>query len=168
MIFRIMRPEDMPEIMAIEREAYSLPWSEAAYLEDLTHEATVYITAEEEGKVAGYMGGWLIFDEVHITTVAVRADLRRKGVASVMLATYLDHILNYGTRFATLEVRISNVPAIGLYRKLGFKAVGVREHYYCDNDEAAVIMWTSDMRDGSFVKRLKELSRGAEIEDTRN
>ncbi len=91
--------------------------------------------------MAGYIICWFVADEVHVTNVAVRMDLRGRGIATRLVEEILRHARNDRMRYCTLEVRKSNDSARGLYRRLGFEARGIRPRYYSDNNEDAVIMW---------------------------
>jgi ribosomal-protein-alanine N-acetyltransferase len=92
-------------------------------------------------QLAGYIICWIVADEVHVTNIAVRKDLRNRRVATRLVEEVLSLARNEQMRFCTLEVRRSNEAAKELYRRLGFEARGVRSKYYSDNNEDALIMW---------------------------
>ncbi|GAC1431659.1 MAG: ribosomal protein S18-alanine N-acetyltransferase [Chloroflexota bacterium] len=106
--------------------------------------------------LAGYAGLWLVMDEAHITTIAVRPEFRGRGFGELLLASMVEVALEIGGRWLTLEVRVSNEVAQNLYRKYGFRAAGVRHKYYSDNGEDAVIMWTEELSSPEFQARYKE------------
>lgn len=140
---RFAEEKDLPAMAEIERRCFHTPWSEESLREDLTgNPLSVYIALEaENGDVAGYMSLWRILDEGHINNVAVLPEYRRRGGASDMLEFMLKYSERNGISSHTLEVRVSNEGAIGLYRKFGFREAGVRKGYYEDNGEDALIMW---------------------------
>ncbi len=140
---RFAEEKDLPAMAEIERRCFHTPWSEESLRDDLTgNPLSVYMVLEaESGDVAGYMSLWRILDEGHINNVAVLPEYRRRGGASEMLEFMLEYSEKNGISSHTLEVRVSNEGAIGLYRKFGFKEAGVRKGYYEDNGEDALIMW---------------------------
>jgi ribosomal-protein-alanine N-acetyltransferase len=102
-----------------------------------------YYAAEEDGQIVAYAGIWVIPPEGYITNVAVLPECRRKGIASAVLQKMIDDSLAEGVTDITLEVRVSNVPAIALYKTFGFEEAGVRPRYYQDGEDA-LIMWRHD------------------------
>ena len=140
---RFAEEKDLPAMAEIERRCFHTPWSEESLRDDLTgNPLSVYMVLEaENGDVAGYMSLWRILDEGHINNVAVLPEYRRRGGASEMLEFMLEYSEKNGISSHTLEVRVSNEGAIGLYRKFGFKEAGVRKGYYEDDGEDALIMW---------------------------
>jgi ribosomal-protein-alanine N-acetyltransferase len=114
-------------------------------------------------RVIGYGGFWFILDEAHVSTIAVHPDWRGQGIGERLLATMLEQALDLGAVTATLEVRVSNVRAQGLYRKYDFEVVGRRKHYYRDNGEDALLM-TAQMGSGyreSMRRRSAQKRKGA-------
>lgn len=140
---RLAEEKDVPVLAEIEKRCFHTPWSEESLRDDLTgNPLSVYMVLEaENGDVAGYMSLWRILDEGHINNVAVLPEYRRRGGASEMLEFMLEYSEKNGISSHTLEVRVSNEGAIGLYRKFGFREAGVRKGYYEDNGEDALIMW---------------------------
>lgn len=128
------------EIAQIERECFSMPWSERALEEELYNPQASFIVAQRaDGAVLGYAGLHVAADEGYIDNVAVREDYRRQGIADDLL----DVFVRFGRAnlaFLTLEVRPSNEAAIGLYFKHGFAQVGRRKNYYDNPREDAIIM----------------------------
>ena len=140
-IIRGMLSEDIDQIMKIERICFSLPWSKASFVNELKNELAYYQVAEESGKIAAYMGMWKIIDECHITNVAVLPEYRNKGIAGMLINKMIEICRCSEISAMTLEVRVSNEPAINLYKKYGFFAVGKRPKYYVKPVEDALIMW---------------------------
>lgn len=141
-IIREMTTSDIEQVLEIEKESFTTPWSEEAFRTEIEENVlAVYIVAEYEGKIAGYGGFWRILDEAHITNIAVKASIRGKGIGDAVLLGMIDYCRINRVPNMTLEVRVSNEPAIKLYRKHGFKEEGTRPGYYTDNHEDALIMW---------------------------
>ncbi len=146
--------DDLGEIMNIEKMSFSAPWSPAMFKQDLSFPIARCLAARVKGaegkELAGYIICWFVVDEVHVTNIAVRKDLRNRGVATRLVEEILYLARNDRMRYCTLEVRKSNEAAKGLYRRLGFEARGIRPKYYSDNNEDALIMWL-DLLDDSAV-----------------
>ena len=109
--------------------------------------------------VVGYAGLWLMVDEAHITTVAVRQAFRGRGLGKALMLAMLDCARDLGARMVTLEVRKSNATAIKMYEELGFRQQGVRRRYYTDNGEDALIMWSEELSAPSARQRLDAAKR---------
>ncbi len=140
-VYRRMRPEDVPFISRLEEETFSMPWSAESFLQMIEREDTEYFVAEEDGHLLGGCGLLLIAGEGNITNVAVVPEARRRGVASGLLTYLMAEGDRAGLTAYTLEVRVSNAAAIGLYEKLGFVSEGIRPNFYEKPTEDAVIMW---------------------------
>jgi len=142
---RLLREEDLDSVMALEEVCFSSHWSREAMQSELGNACAFYVVGEENGRIVGYGGEWIIMDEAHITTIAVDPDRRGQRFGERLLIALLQEARYRGARRATLEVRISNEPAVRLYRKYGFDSVAIRRKYYQDNDEDALIMWVNDL-----------------------
>ena len=142
-----MRPEDLDEVLAIERASFSMPWSRGAFLYEMQQNrvARCWVGRDERARVAGYLCLWEVADEVHVTNIAVRTDLRRQGIARSLLRTVLDDARSRRFKIVVLEVRPSNQHAVSLYESFGFRVVGRRRGYYYDTGEDALVM-EADLR----------------------
>ncbi len=140
-VYRAMTPADVPFISRLEEETFSMPWSEASFLQMIEQEDARYFVAEEDGQLLGGCGLLLIAGEGNITNVAVAKEARRRGVGTGLLRHLLSEGEKEGLSAYTLEVRVSNTAAIGLYRKLGFVSEGIRPNFYEKPVEDAMIMW---------------------------
>jgi [ribosomal protein S18]-alanine N-acetyltransferase len=107
--------------------------------------------------IVGYGGLWLSVDEGHITTIAVVPEYRGRGIGELALNGLIDQAMILNADMLTLEVRVSNVVAQQLYLKYGFKPAGTRPHYYTDNGEDALIMWTESIHLAAYQERLQKL-----------
>ena len=156
---------DVPDVHRIERASFSVPWPDDAYRAELTgNRLAAYLVARADGAVVGYGGIWMMVDEAHITTFAIEPSWRRQRLGETLLVALLDLAIARRAREATLEVRLSNVPARRLYEKYGFLPVGVRPRYYSDNGEDALIMTTPALQGSPMRALLGE--RRAELEAT--
>ncbi|NQX47383.1 ribosomal protein S18-alanine N-acetyltransferase [Paenibacillus tritici] len=142
LVFRLMRLEDIPEILVIEREAFTMPWTEEAFRNELNHNHFAkYMVMELEGRLIGYAGMWAIVDEAHVTNIALLEAYRGRKWGERLLDELMRTAAYLGMQSITLEVRVSNEVAQNLYRKKGFRPAGTRKGYYSDNREDALIMW---------------------------
>lgn len=140
--FRAMELRDLDAVMEVEHASFTLPWSrEAFYNELVNNKYAVYLVAEDDGKVVGYCGAWVILDEAHITNIALLPNWRGRGLGEELLVQMMTKAERMGTRRMSLEVRVTNHVAQKLYRKLGFQDGGIRKFYYTDNMEDALVMW---------------------------
>ncbi len=119
---------------------FPLPWSRESFLTELKNPLAQYIVAQEGFVLQGYAGVWLIFDEGHITNVAVHPRARGRRIGELLLANIMALASANGAVVVTLEVRPSNDAALSLYRRMGFEEKGHRRGYYLDNGEDALIM----------------------------
>ncbi len=139
---RRLETRDLDGVEAIERESYPTPWSRAMLDAELRKPSSLAIGAfAEDDVLVGYAFVSRYVDAWHVMNVAVADSHRRRGIASALLERIFDATSTDPRRGYTLEVRVSNVGAIGLYERLGFEARGVRRGYYTDNREDALIMW---------------------------
>ena len=129
------------QILEIEELCFATPWSEASYKSELSDDHAFYLVALLGDDVIGYCGYWEIVGEGHITNVAVHPDYQGQGLGSQLLRRLIEYAVQAGIDSFTLEVREDNVPAIKLYEKYGFTAVGLRKNYYPKEKKNAIIMW---------------------------
>jgi ribosomal-protein-alanine N-acetyltransferase len=142
---RDMKVDDIPIVVDIDRMSFPVPWPERSYQFELTKNPSANLLVAEiktdhGDKIIGYIGYWLMADEVHISTIAVHPTYRSKGIGAQLLESALMQAREKGASLATLEVRESNQHAMALYWNYGFQSSGVRTGYYHDNGENAVIM----------------------------
>lgn len=140
--FHAMTAADIDDIVAIEQEAFTAPWTAEAFHNELTQNLFAkYMVMSRGDEVLGYGGMWLIVDEAHVTNIAVREAYRGQGLGERLLREMMRTASWLGALRMTLEVRVTNERAQRLYRKLGFDPAGLRPGYYSDNNEDALIMW---------------------------
>lgn len=184
--------EDIPQVLEVDRESYTLPWPASAYrrevannpnaryyvlrsLPDVTPPDVAHVPADrprplpfirwgrgdsgrsKPGQIVGYAGMWLMIEEAHITTIAVRTGWRGKGLGELLLSTLIEQAADLGADRVTLEVRVSNEVAQALYRKYRFEIAGKRLRYYSDNNEDAYIMTTGSIADAGYLENFEGL-----------
>ena len=145
---RRIRPEDLEEVMVIERAAFKHPWSTELFRRELEHDWSTILVAVEPltsaakgaERIVAFLIYWLVHDEVHILNVAVSPEHRRKGIARTLMAETERRANLANASLMTLEVRRSNLGALELYREFDYRAVGVRPNYYVDEGEDAIVM----------------------------
>ncbi|HCX64142.1 MAG TPA: ribosomal-protein-alanine N-acetyltransferase [Eubacteriaceae bacterium] len=133
--------KDLEELIKIEKDTFSQPWTKAMFCEEIDNPIAVYFVAKDDRSVYGYIGLWKIGDEGHITNIAVSEEYRGEGIGRALLARMLQFGKEAGIVAFTLEVRKSNIRAIQFYKSFDFQVAGVRKGYYQDNGEDGLIMW---------------------------
>jgi ribosomal-protein-alanine N-acetyltransferase len=161
---RRMLPEDVDSVIKIEEKSFGAHhWSKDSFMQELNNElAWYYSILSPKGDLAGYAGTWHILDEAHITNISVSPEFRRKHYGEALLRRIIDDCYSEKIKYITLEVRVSNDAAIGLYSKYGFTSFGVRKKYYQDNNEDALIMWTKNIFYDEFMLPYKEIIKNLE------
>ncbi|MFB4166041.1 ribosomal protein S18-alanine N-acetyltransferase [Alteribacillus sp. JSM 102045] len=143
-VIRFMEEEDLEGVLRVEHDAFQIPWTRYAFVNELTNNQFAhYLVAEYDKEVIGYCGVWIIIDEAHITNIAVHSSYRGKKMGETLLVNALEMASAYGAKTMSLEVRVSNQTAQSLYKKLGFQSGGIRKNYYTDNQEDALVMWVN-------------------------
>lgn len=146
MVIRKMTEADLDQVLAIENETFSDPWSEDDFRNSLLDDKNDYLVVDIDGKIAGYCGFWGVLEEGDIFNVAVKKEYRRQHIGETMLKALLEKGISRGITSFTLEVRCSNEPAIRLYETLGFTSAGIRKDFYSKPREDAVIMWLNTIQ----------------------
>jgi ribosomal-protein-alanine N-acetyltransferase len=131
-----MSREHLDEVLAIEQVSFPTSWSRGAFQDELENQYANYFVAclPGDGKVQGYAGIWILFEEAHITTLAVKPSCRRQGVAGLLMRMLLKKAFFKGALHIFLEVRVSNQEARKLYEGFCFETIGRRKNYYQDED----------------------------------
>ena len=127
-------------VAALETRCFSDPWSEDSIAYELRNPLSLWLVAEVDGVVAGYIGSQTVPPESDVMNVAVSPEYRRQGIAKALIDALVESLKAAGNESLTLEVRASNAPAIALYGKLGFETVGRRPNYYRNPREDAWIL----------------------------
>jgi [ribosomal protein S18]-alanine N-acetyltransferase len=193
-LIELMQLKDIPEVVDIERDSFSMAWPANSYRRELEQNRMArYVVLRyspgsgeppferkardprpfplsllprpfdrpdsTDDPIIAYGGLWLMVDEAHVTSVAVRPEFRGRGLGELIMLVLLDVAMSKNARWMTLEVRMSNTSAQALYKKLGFRDAGVRPRYYTDNNEDAVIMWSEELHSPAFKERFSSLKR---------
>lgn len=178
-----MEVEDIPTVSLIERNVFTLPWSTNAFTYEIKHNpASDYLVLKyvpwmeaknkgglservrrlfrpgEDISLVGYGGFWILVDEAHICTIAIRPEWQGRGLGELLLLALMEQAMKRDAQVVTLEVRISNLKAQNLYLKCGFKTVGKRKGYYSDNHEDALIMTTDAINTPAFQAKFWQLA----------
>ena len=138
-----MKKEYIDDVYEIDKMSVPIPWSKNSIEEEMNNMLANFLVAKEDDKVVGFAMCWYIMDECHIGNIAVHPDYRQKGIATRLLDKLLEGCKEHGTNSILLEVRVSNIPAQELYKKLGFEELVIRKQYYKNPDgtyEDAIIM----------------------------
>lgn len=137
---RQMQEADIGQVVSLEEEIFFSPWSEKSFRDALHREDTIYLVAEGEGEISGYLGIWLSFDTADLCNMAVAYECRRRHLGQQLLQEGLRLAAEKGAAQVLLEVRESNEAAIGLYQRNGFQEIGRRRGYYSRPTEDALLM----------------------------
>ena len=154
LVIRPMQASDLEQVLVIDQASFTLPWPASAYrfemYENPNSQLWVAETQSADGSslVIGMSVVWLILEEAHIATIAVRPQYRGQGIAQYLMKASLAGAIRQGCTQATLEVREGNLPAQRLYSRFGFQLAGIRPRYYRDNNEDAWIMTATNLDAG--------------------
>jgi [ribosomal protein S18]-alanine N-acetyltransferase len=142
-ITRLWEADDLEEVAALEAASFTNPWSREILARELRNRdvVRVYVLRNPEHELLAFCSSWFIADELHINTLAVREDARRRGHATRLLRFVFAEAVFAGAEHATLEVRRSNEAALRLYERFGFEVKGIRPNYYSEPVEDALILW---------------------------
>ncbi|MEL3962660.1 ribosomal protein S18-alanine N-acetyltransferase [Lysinibacillus endophyticus] len=143
--YRKMTPEDVEAVHQIELASFPTPWTlDSFHYEMRENPYAYYIVAEANyGNIIGFCGMWVIIDSAQITNVAVIESARGQKIGEGLMREAIKVAKERGVEVLSLEVRVSNIIAQNLYRKLGFQDGGIRKGYYTDNQEDALVMWVN-------------------------
>ena len=145
-LVRPMAKKDIARVYEIEVQSFRTPWSKLSLLGELHNDLAHYYVAEEDGRVIGYAGMWIMFDEAHITNVAIAPERRGEHLGRYLFYGRMEKAIRYGANKMTLEVRETNVRAQNLYCSFDFEKQGFRKRYYEDTGEGAYLLWNQDLQ----------------------
>ena len=145
--FRDLLPEDAEAVANIEHESFPTPWSREDFWREASNDFACYIVALDDAEIIGFGGCWISFEEAQVTNIALTSVQRGRGLGKALMARLMRAAAARGAERMTLEVRPSNTPALRLYEGLGFAAAGIRKKYYQDNDEDAILMWHTKLKE---------------------
>ena len=141
-IDRITSAADLDGVLEIEEASFNNPTTREWYERELERPEVcfIYILQTPESPTAGFCAFWRVADQAHINNLAVRPDLRRRGLGSQLLEAVISEVQQLGADTLTLEVRRSNVAAQRLYLRAGFREEAVRKSYYTQPVEDALVL----------------------------
>lgn len=151
MTFVPMTDQTVPQVAALEAASFSTPWSRRSIEEELSNPWAIWLVAQEDTALAGYLGVQYGPDGGDILTIATAPDYRGRGVAKGLIAAMTQLLRDKDLQWLTLEVRPSNTAALGLYTALGFRSVGRRPRYYQHPTEDAILMTLYFKEDNSHA-----------------
>ncbi|MGM9997938.1 MAG: ribosomal protein S18-alanine N-acetyltransferase [Candidatus Bruticola sp.] len=132
-------------------------WPKDAFAVDIERGYARYLVLLADGELIGYAGSWNLLGELEVSTVTIAPHWQGRGLGVYLFANLIARGLNDGVEAATLEVRFNNEPALSVYRRFGFKGVGIRKKYY-ENRYDAIIMRVENMQDPAYVRQVQELA----------
>jgi len=179
-----MRIADVATVARLEQDIFTMAWPESSFCFEVTqNKASEYLVLRHlsralprsgvhplqrkrrlfqessyDESILGYAGIWMILDEGHICTLAIRQGWHGRGLGELMLISLLELACHHAMQTVTLEVRVSNRAAQSLYRKYGFEQVGLRRRYYIDNGEDALLMTVPAIQSPAFVHQFERLA----------
>ena len=145
--YRALVPEDAEAVARIEAESFPTPWSREDFWREASNDFACYIVVLDEADIIGFGGCWISFEEAQVTNIALTAVQRGRGLGKALMTRLMCAAAVRGAARMTLEVRPSNASARRLYEELGFAPIGVRKKYYQDNDEDAILMWHTRLKE---------------------
>lgn len=131
---------DMEQIVELEKQCFSVPWTYKDFEDTLKYENVVFLVAKENEQIVGYGGLYMSMDQGDIANIAVAPSYRRKGIADLLMKELFEEAKNKSVADIFLEVRESNQAAINLYKKYGFEQIGIRKAYYTNPTENGLLM----------------------------
>ena len=141
MEYRLANTNDIESLYEIESKYFSHPWTKEQFLYEITqNEFSKIVVAEDESKIVGFLVYWILFDNAQICNICVIDEYKKRGIASKLFDIAEDDFKKNECFSITLEVRVSNVPAISLYEKRGFTKISIRKGYYNDGEDAYYMM----------------------------
>src|SRR5438552_3903816 len=148
-----MRRRHLRGVVRIESQVYPRPWSHSLFVSELAlRSSRSYIVAKVGREVVGYAGLMMSVTDGHVTTIAVDPAWHRHEIGTRLLLTLAHEAIDRGALAMTLEVRLSNRGAQGMYKRFGFNAGGVRKGHYADAGEDALAMWWEEVRGGPHAR----------------
>ena len=144
---RAMQKNDVKSVYEIEVLSFRTPWSFRSLMGELKNKVAHYTVLEKDGEVIGYCGMWVLFEEAHITNIAIRPEQRGRGYGKILLQASMRVAASFGAEMMTLEVRETNAVAQRMYDEMNFLQQGRRKRYYTDTGEDALLLWNRNLQD---------------------
>jgi [ribosomal protein S18]-alanine N-acetyltransferase len=162
LVTALLIPEQISEIVALDKLCFGGLWSEAGYLREIeSPNSSLFALSVRESqaldsssKIIGIGCLWSIVEEAHITLLGIHPDYQRQGLGQLLLYILFQDALHRGLKWATLEVKADNARAINLYQKFGFQIIGKRKGYYQPEGKDALILWNKNLNRPEFAQHL--------------
>lgn len=149
---------DLDQIIKIDTEAFGTNhWSYKTFYNELNNQYSLYLSAEYNKDIIGYIGMWKVQNEGHITTMAVDVNYKRRHIADILLYNIINKSIALKIKWLTLEVRYNNIPAINLYKKFKFKQLGIRKKYYQDHNDDALVLWSENIELPEYLQYIEDI-----------
>lgn len=159
---RAMTKADVRAVYEIEVQSFRTPWSFHSLMGELKNRVAHYAVLENENGIVGYCGMWVLFEEAHITNIAVLPSHRGKGLGKQLLIASMEVAASFGAEMMTLEVRESNTVAQRMYAETDFLQQGFRKRYYSDTGEGALLLWNRRIHE--TIEKNAALKTACQIE----
>jgi len=144
LVIRKMSIIDIDEVMEVEKSSFAEPWPKEIFAQEVSkNDYAYYFVAQLNNKVIGYAGMWVVIDDAQITNIAIIPQYRGLKIGEKLFEYVCQQAMRMSVERLSLEVRVSNIIAQGMYRKFGFVPGGIRKNYYTDNQEDAIVMWVN-------------------------
>lgn len=143
---RAMTKADVKSVYAIEVLSFRTPWSLRSLMSELKNSVAHYTVLEKDGEIIGYCGMWVLFEEAHITNIAIHPEHRGNGFGKQLLHGAMRVAASFGAEMMTLEVRETNTVAQRMYDEMDFSQQGRRKRYYTDTGEDALLLWNRNIQ----------------------
>ena len=140
MIVKAMQEGDLDQVVKIEEQLFSMPWTYEGFLGGMNQMGSIFLVAKMGEKVVGYLGMYCAFDEAEITNVGVDQQMWNQGIGQILMDAALKQARQEKIEHLILEVRKSNEQAIHLYKKMGFEKIGLRPDFYEQPREDGIVM----------------------------
>ncbi len=141
---RKMVEKDIAQVMEIDQQTFSSPWTEDIFIYEITeNNYGHYFVVETNDTIIGYVGIWIVHEDAQITNIAILKQYRGYKIGEKLFGYAMQYAYKLGAERLSLEVRVSNIVAQNMYRKFGLVPGGIRKKYYTDDNEDALVMWVS-------------------------
>ena len=141
MLIRQMTADDISIVKKIEDSLYRNPWTAMMFLNEITSNKFAHLfVLEDKDEVIGYSGVWIVSDSATVTKVSIAKEKQGKGLSNLLMKDLIQRVIDANCDYISLEVRVSNLKAIKLYKKYGFDQVGIRKKYYTDGEDACAMV----------------------------
>jgi [ribosomal protein S18]-alanine N-acetyltransferase len=154
-----LTPEFLDQVVELDRTCFGQLWTAAQYQRefDVPNSDILILLDTDRSQVLAYGCVWAIVDEAHMTIIAVHPDYQKQQLGSLMLWGLMQAAIQRDLARATLEVKVTNIAAIGLYEKFGFEVAGRRKKYYADTGEDALILWKGRIQEQAYRSQLAQI-----------